>query len=524
MQLPAGAPLPLPTDPPHVGAYRTNFQELFAARTPPEPLVLIDRILPIRRQAIDQQAAAVQAAEDVFLAASDPRQSDPNVLLAASDPEDITVCSLELLRQRRALIRIVCDYNNNIAEYGLALAGPMTSPQALAAMLIGPPRQGIAPAIARDIRPTSANEPIANPMRQPTPSEPRTGWRTGQPTPVPPRDATQKNEPTPATPRDVLQPAGKNEPTLAPPREEIDDQPVDIEDKPLMPIEQPTSTPEPQTANKPVVGDEGEIAIASPLYAPLLDAAPAARAKQLAIALCWDRTLPEGIGTPMNLNDCLLRDPGTDRRATIEAYWLLRQRVAEYQAFAQQAEWLDELMPLVLERRAEPAGAAEMLRLHAAQLATQASVREAHATLVEAQYALALRLGATDEAAWPLASTVPHSGGYLLNLDAQPRTAIESWPVRRLTATIPVFSESVRQHATAVVEADAARVVATQRYRAGHATIEQPIEGILAQTQETMAVLETLTDYNRAIAEYVLTVMPPATPAARIVAALVVKP
>jgi hypothetical protein len=36
--------------------------------------------------------------------------------------------------------------------------------------------------------------------------------------------------------------------------------------------------------------------------------------------------------------------------------------------------------------------------------------------------------------------------------------------------------------------------------------------------------LETLTEYNRAIAEYALTVLPPATAADRLVAALVVKP
>ena len=54
--------------------------------------------------------------------------------------------------------------------------------------------------------------------------------------------------------------------------------------------------------------------------------------------------------------------------------------------------------------------------------------------------------------------------------------------------------------------------------------IDQAIEGVAAQTEQTLAVLDTLTDYNRAIAEYVLTVLPPATPANRLVAALVVKP
>ncbi len=104
----------------------------------------------------------------------------------------------------------------------------------------------------------------------------------------------------------------------------------------------------------------------------------------------------------MSLADCLLREAGGDRRATIEAYWLVRQRAAEYQVLVQQAEMLDGLVPVVLERRNEPSGAAEMLRLHAAQTAAQAATREAHAALVEAQYALAQRIGATADAAWPL--------------------------------------------------------------------------------------------------------------------------
>ena len=88
----------------------------------------------------------------------------------------------------------------------------------------------------------------------------------------------------------------------------------------------------------------------------------------------------------------------------------------------------------------------------------------------------------------------------------------ESWPVRRLAATIPGLGESVQQHAAAVVEADAARVAAAEKYRTGEAPIDQAIEGVAAQTKQTLALLETLTDYNRAIAEYVLTVLPPATP------------
>ena len=92
---------------------------------------------------------------------------------------------------------------------------------------------------------------------------------------------------------------------------------------------------------------------------------------------------------------------------------------------------------------------------------------------------------------------------------------VESWPIRRLAATIPALGESVQQHAAAVVEADAARVAAAEKYRVGRSLDRVRLEGIAAQTQQTLALLDTLTDYNRSIADYVLIVLPPATPANR---------
>ncbi len=232
VRLPANAPLPLPADRPHVGPYRTNFQELFAGRTPPEPAPLTERILPIRRKAIDDQAAAVQAAEDAVVAAADELGSgrtDATAWIAASE---------ELLRQQRAFIQSVCDYNRNIAEYGLAVVGPAMSPQALAAILIGPVQQAVVPATSvpadpRAVQPAGATEPIANRPRQPSQSQPtlapsRDGWQKSEPTfaappaATPPGGSPPKNEPTLAPPREGLQRAGKNEPTLAPPREQAD--------------------------------------------------------------------------------------------------------------------------------------------------------------------------------------------------------------------------------------------------------------------------------------------------------------
>ena len=180
MRLPPGAPLPLPADRPHVGPYRTNFQEMFAGRTAPEPAALMDRVLPIRHQAANDRAAAVQAAEDVLAAVTDGQQT------GRSDATAAIACSQVLLQQRRAFMHSVCDYNRSIAEYGLAVASPTANPQALVAILIGPAQQGITPVIVdegRPAQPAGADVPIT--ARANT-------WRSAEPTPAPPRDSLSR--------------------------------------------------------------------------------------------------------------------------------------------------------------------------------------------------------------------------------------------------------------------------------------------------------------------------------------------
>jgi hypothetical protein len=536
VRLPAGSPLPLPADRPLVVPYRTSFKELFAYRTPPEAARLADKVLPLQRQMIDDRAAALQAAEDALTAVNDDLRTGRSSAAAAA------ACGRELLGQQRAFIATVCSYNRGIADYALSVVGPAIATEQLVAILIGPaqPTGGVSPTNSpsqsggsQPVRPTSAEEPATSyPMRQPagnqpTLAPPRPG-RNG-PTLAPPKPDWNRGESTPSSSSGGLRSLGKEGASLETPGSGTTGSQGRTFDTPSQPID---SLPAPsrstvRIANKPrpatPLGDAGA-AVTSPLYPALVAAQPGARAKQLSLALHWDRSLPDGVGKPINLADCLMRDGSTNRRATIEAYWLVRQRAAEYQVLVGQSELLESLGATVLERRNDPSGATDMLRLRCAQLAAQAAVREAHVALVEAQYALALRIGAVADADWPLATTAPHSGGYLLKLDAQPRGLAESWPVRCLAATMPGLGEGVRQRAAAVVDADAARVAAAERYAAGAATIDQVLDGIAGQTEQTSAFLESLTAYNRAIAEYATTILPPGTSAAKLAAALVTKP
>jgi hypothetical protein len=344
-----------------------------------------------------------------------------------------------------------------------------------------------------------------------------------------------RNEPTLAAPRDGWR---RYEPTPAPPRGTTPDRPANTSSPELVPVEpaaptlSPASTPPslpslspPRTTRKPVFEGSGGRGQGSGMFSSMMYSTPAVRAKQLTQAIHEEVAPNDSSGSKsVTLRDCLLRDAGGNRLATIDAYWLAWRRTAECKMLDRQAELLKGLVEVVLERRNDPAGAADMVRLQARREAAKAVAAQAQAARTETLYSLALRIGAVADAEWPTPSTAPHSGDYLLRLESQPRAVAESRTARRLTATVPALGESVRQHATALVESDSAQRQAVDRYRGRETSIDELLDAASRETQQTSAFLDALCDYNHAIAEYVLLVVPPTTPADRLVTALVVKP
>ena len=122
--------LPLTADPPLVGAYRTYFETLYAGRISPPRLRLIDRTLPIRREAIETHVAAVQAAASAVHAADEARTA------GKADLQSLLYCQAELSRQRRAFLAAVRDYNLDIGEYALTVAEPSVPTDRVIGMLI----------------------------------------------------------------------------------------------------------------------------------------------------------------------------------------------------------------------------------------------------------------------------------------------------------------------------------------------------------------------------------------------------
>jgi hypothetical protein len=129
---PVGSPLPLTSDPPMVGAYRTYFDALFAQRVAPPRLRLIDRTMPLRREVIETRAATVQAsASAVHFADEALAKPQPEVQL-----QTVLDCHMTLSHERRAFLAAVRDYNLDIAEYALNVADPTLPNERLVGMLI----------------------------------------------------------------------------------------------------------------------------------------------------------------------------------------------------------------------------------------------------------------------------------------------------------------------------------------------------------------------------------------------------
>ncbi len=533
-RLPTNSPLPLPVDRPHVGQYITRFRELFAHGMAPPATRRLDRTLPIRFRAIEARAKAVAAAQEAYEAASEGGQWTGHI------------DSLERLnRLQREWIGAVCHYNQEIAEYAVAVAPPGTNGAALVGLLIKPSPAPVRPLVSDDwsgVQPAGLTEPVPEPAAgspQPTPAQ-RPPESSGEPTPAVRPPAA---EPTPAKRPDALPlplippgegaatapasdrvlpqrpvvpiehraPESDEEIDLPPPPENVPASPAPFEaDGETAPL--PNHAPAPAAQLRTV---ERSAAVLPSLYPGLAGRSPGVLAKQLNLSLHWNRSLPDDSGAPIELLAGLKRRT-VDRPKLIAAYWTVREHAAAWQVWRQHLQWLDELSFAVAE------GSAEAGRLSTARLAAEASSVAAHAELVEAQFHLAEAVGQSSDALWPLAATRPHSGQYLLQLEALPPELARSWSVRRPADTLPRLSAAVGERAVAVVESDAARCETEAGWLDGSATFAEVLHALELQTGHTLAFLATLTAYNHTIADYATRILPDATPDEQLVNALVI--
>lgn len=456
-------PPPLPADLPLASPYDAKYQQVSASRTLVPRAALIDRLLPVRLEAIQRRSAAVKASEDLVEAVTEVyiggRADLPALLAALADSG----------RQRRALMAEVCRYNDDIAEYVVAVVGSTVSAQQLVTLLIKP----------------TSSEPAASPAGASPDGGPE------GPTLAPPRGTTSPSNPAPNSPSPPSPPSG------------------------AVPVRTVQFTPDSPR------GADSSLA----LYASLNGKSPAMQAKEVSKALHAQGTGLSLPGEPITLRDCLASIPASLRPQTLDAYWLAWQLAAECRTLAAEQSQLDQLVPFAMERGSRPGGNVEGLRLHAASTAVAADFCDSRARLLEAEFDLTRLLQRPLAKDWLLPVTPPHVGPYLTKLELLPPQAAQSQVVERVAAAIPLLWDSTQRRAKAVVDADAARAAATAAYRLGSRPVDQLLPCIQQQAMETLAFLETITALNRSIAQYVLIVVPivvPGTlPADRLVQTLV---
>jgi hypothetical protein len=125
-------PLPLPGELPLVGPYQTRFEALFANRAPPAGIRRIATTIPLRAELLQALAATVAADTDAIKELANFHREGRVPL------EPVLAAHDRLQRHRGEFLDAVRIYNDQIAEYALAIAGTSNN-QTVVAMLVRNP-------------------------------------------------------------------------------------------------------------------------------------------------------------------------------------------------------------------------------------------------------------------------------------------------------------------------------------------------------------------------------------------------
>jgi hypothetical protein len=444
---------PLAVDRPHVGEYRTNFDEIFGNRPAPGRLRLVNRTLPVRRQAIDAHAEAIVAALDAVEATGEQFRTTGQGLATLLD-------SIELLKQeRRAFIAEVRQYNLEIAEYAFAVAPSGAANQTLVSMLI------------RTTPPATAQDP--GQPADPTQPQLRKTFRR----PLEPGDGASL-------------------------RTSTDSKRVTVRRQLGFPDAQPEESA-PAVAN-----------LDQTWYATFLEiTSQPQRVQKLGNLMHWDRNYSPEVGKPISLSAYLRDVPAPTRLAAIEAFWQAREKAAGLQLLYDQLEQLNALQPLALPRPGQEGLAEAAVRLQAARRSTRAGILDAQAELMTAQARLVEVLGRPVDANWLLPATPPQSGRYVVSIKARRGFAQGT----RWAERIALEYDKLQHRGDALMQADAHRMqllAEINEFGADRSAgerftmVDKVLWAIHRQNQLGRGFLRDLTEYNMAIANYAILSQP----------------
>ena len=152
--------LPWPADMPLMGRYRTNFDLLFAGRTAPISLLRIHKLLPTTLDTLEGCAAAANTGSVAV------RQTAAAYASGQAALRELLLAIGQRREQTDAFADAVLRYNEQIADYALAVVGPTANPATIVSTLIDSRTNPAAPAQSDGVRQASATEPV-NPNEAP---------------------------------------------------------------------------------------------------------------------------------------------------------------------------------------------------------------------------------------------------------------------------------------------------------------------------------------------------------------------
>lgn len=468
-----GEALPLAADLPHVGAYKTRFESLFAGRPVAERPLVIHHTLPLRERELRLRALAILAARDALDAAEAGYQQGVISL------ETVLACLDDQALQHSAFLSVVRKYNLDIAEYALMTPLPAADDRVLAARLIKlRPEMGWRWEPRRPDQPSASSAAAEAPIAVVPPSSGGAGQAQFQ----------QPAEEEAVVRQLDFEVRSKTQQDQAPP---------------------PSAEPRAGSAN-PGQRDGAHVPAARPRAAPAEAQLTAAQqAVQLHARLQAGLTNVPQDSLPASLADCLGRAAPQVRRELIVAYWRTRQSAAQRQVFAAAAAEFEALRSLLIGLHADPQGNLTMLRSHTARLGNDASLAAVDAVLLEQRVRLSAICGQPIASAWMWPTTAPTAAAHpaATARSSMAARAGKAYALLLDRAALVAAGASARQRALRTADAEPLSAMAA-------------LESIGAETMATVDFLEAVTRYNFAVADQVLASLPAGSSGEQLIEAL----
>ncbi len=221
----------------------------------------------------------------------------------------------------------------------------------------------------------------------------------------------------------------------------------------------------------------------------------------------------EVMGQPMSLQDMLANCELRRRKTLIKQYWNTYRAWAEYRFAIDEVDWLKQL--------AQPRNEVDRLTLVAARSAAHSAVSGKQLKLEQQQGQLNTFLRGPRPDLLPLPSDRPLVGGYRTNFDVYASQSPMPEGLRQINRWLPKQKTLIEKRAGTIWSCRTAVLRASQAFRQGGTPAASLLQAISMCRENHTAFIDSVVDYNHAIADYAMAVKPNQLAPQRVVAMLI---